>query len=190
MKPVPLDPPIEKLTPFQTEMIALNLIGGNPSADRGFARTRFLRHFLYARRQGAFPCQHFLPARQLFDRPAQVEHRQFRRSNELKLPEIFQQDCQGEDRAGAGHRRDRLRQIHHAGRAAERDQRHQVRSTSSLWRIRSNSFIRRKRPRSISARWATDFDTFATGLRAALRQAPKVILVGEMRDRRNGGDCA
>lgn len=29
----------------------------------------------------------------------------------------------------------------------------------------------------------SDFDTFASGLRAALRQAPKVILVGEMRDR-------
>ncbi|MBF0345139.1 MAG: PilT/PilU family type 4a pilus ATPase [Nitrospirae bacterium] len=29
----------------------------------------------------------------------------------------------------------------------------------------------------------TDFDTFANGLRSALRQAPKVILVGEMRDR-------
>jgi len=28
-----------------------------------------------------------------------------------------------------------------------------------------------------------DFDTFGSGLRAALRQAPKVILVGEMRDR-------
>jgi twitching motility protein PilT len=28
-----------------------------------------------------------------------------------------------------------------------------------------------------------DFDTFAGGLRASLRQAPKVILVGEMRDR-------
>lgn len=28
-----------------------------------------------------------------------------------------------------------------------------------------------------------DFDTFANGLRAALRQAPKVILLGEMRDR-------
>ncbi|MBT8360297.1 MAG: type IV pilus twitching motility protein PilT, partial [Deltaproteobacteria bacterium] len=28
-----------------------------------------------------------------------------------------------------------------------------------------------------------DFSTFATGMRAALRQAPKVILVGEMRDR-------
>ena len=29
----------------------------------------------------------------------------------------------------------------------------------------------------------TDFDTFINGLRAALRQAPKVILVGEMRDK-------
>jgi len=29
----------------------------------------------------------------------------------------------------------------------------------------------------------TDFDRFSSGLRAALRQAPKVILVGEMRDR-------
>ncbi|MEW6076997.1 MAG: PilT/PilU family type 4a pilus ATPase [Thermodesulfobacteriota bacterium] len=29
----------------------------------------------------------------------------------------------------------------------------------------------------------TDFDTFSNGLRAALRQAPKVILVGEMRDK-------
>jgi len=28
-----------------------------------------------------------------------------------------------------------------------------------------------------------DFDSFATGMRAALRQAPKIILVGEMRDR-------
>jgi twitching motility protein PilT len=29
----------------------------------------------------------------------------------------------------------------------------------------------------------TDFDTYVNGLRAALRQAPKIILVGEMRDR-------
>jgi twitching motility protein PilT len=29
----------------------------------------------------------------------------------------------------------------------------------------------------------SDYDTFSSGLRAALRQAPKVILVGEMRDR-------
>ena len=36
---------------------------------------------------------------------------------------------------------------------------------------------------SISASWAKDFPDFASGLRAALRQAPKAILVGEIRDR-------
>ena len=30
---VDVDPPVDKLTPFQTEMIALNLVGGSP-ADR------------------------------------------------------------------------------------------------------------------------------------------------------------
>src|SRR5271167_1177325 len=29
LKPVGFDPPIEKLTPFQTEMVALNLLGDN-----------------------------------------------------------------------------------------------------------------------------------------------------------------
>ena len=37
--------------------------------------------------------------------------------------------------------------------------------------------------RPANARLGNDFDAFAGGLRAALRQAPKVILVGEMRDR-------
>jgi twitching motility protein PilT len=44
-------------------------------------------------------------------------------------------------------------------------------------------FIPRRRPRSTSASWGRTTTPFASGLRAALRQAPKVILVGEMRDR-------
>ena len=42
---------------------------------------------------------------------------------------------------------------------------------------------RMKRPRSTSRNWALISDSYVNGLRAALRQAPKVILVGEMRDR-------
>ena len=44
-------------------------------------------------------------------------------------------------------------------------------------------FIRIKKATFNQRELGTDFDTFANGLRAALRQAPKVILVGEMRDR-------
>ena len=37
--PVPFDPPLERLTPFQTEMIVLNLIGGNPRLTEDLLRT-------------------------------------------------------------------------------------------------------------------------------------------------------
>src|SRR5688572_25383464 len=37
--PVPFDPPLENLTPFQTEMIALNLLGGNPRLLDDLLRT-------------------------------------------------------------------------------------------------------------------------------------------------------
>jgi twitching motility protein PilT len=39
-----------------------------------------------------------------------------------------------------------------------------------------------KRPHFNQRELGSDYDTFSSGLRAALRQAPKVILVGEMRD--------
>ncbi len=45
-------------------------------------------------------------------------------------------------------------------------------------------FTHRQRKATINQReMGKDFDTFSSGLRAALRQAPKVVLVGEMRDR-------
>src|SRR5207247_6915783 len=45
-------------------------------------------------------------------------------------------------------------------------------------------FVHRQKRATFNQReMGNDFSTFAAGLRAALRQAPKVILVGEMRDR-------
>ena len=37
--PVPIEPPIETLTPFQTEMIALNLLGGSRRLTEELLRT-------------------------------------------------------------------------------------------------------------------------------------------------------
>src|SRR5216117_4121910 len=37
--PVPIDPPLDRLTPFQTEMIALNLIGGNRRLTEDLLKT-------------------------------------------------------------------------------------------------------------------------------------------------------
>ena len=55
----PCDPPIEKLTPFQTEMIALNLMGENQWHIEDLLAARLLRYRLHADRQGAFPYQIF-----------------------------------------------------------------------------------------------------------------------------------
>lgn len=45
-------------------------------------------------------------------------------------------------------------------------------------------FVHPHKQATISQReMGTDFDSFSAGLRAALRQAPKIILIGEMRDR-------
>ncbi len=102
---------------------------------------------------------------------------------QMNMPAVFRQIARGEDGAGAGDRRDRIGQIHDAGGPAQRTQRNEVdprRDVGGSCRIRSSPEERR---RSTSARWETDFASFAAGLRAALRQAPKVILVGEMRDR-------
>lgn len=46
-----------------------------------------------------------------------------------------------------------------------------------------NSCTRTRRPQSIAGELHSDTPRFGLALRAALRQAPKVILVGEMRDR-------
>jgi twitching motility protein PilT len=152
LKPVVLDPPIEKLTPFQTETIALNIIGDNPLADRGFAAPRFVRLGLRAFGQGPFPRQHFFAARQLFHRLPPAEHGH-PTLEKLKLPD-FQGNPEGKDRPGARHRRDRFRQIHDAGGHPERNQPKPRPSTSSRWKTRWNMCIRTKRRRSTSANWA------------------------------------
>ena len=57
-----------------------------------------------------------------------------------------------------------------------------ARTTSSRSRTRSSSCTRTRSASSTSARSGSDAQSFAAALKAALRQDPDVILVGEMRD--------
>ena len=123
--PVPVDPPIEKLTPFQTEIFALNLIrrpaahrAPAPSTARATPRTTLpdkarFRVNIFSQR-GNFS----IVLRKLKTNIPTIESAQAARD--------LQEDAAREERADPRHRRHRLRQDDHAGRAAQRDQRHQV----------------------------------------------------------------
>ncbi len=121
LKPVALDPPIEKLTPFQIETIAMNIIGDNlwqiedllrhGSCDASYAlsdKARFRVNVFSQRGNYSIVC------RQLNTKIPTLE--------QLKLPRNAQADSARKNRTGARHRRDRLRQIHHARGHLERDQ--------------------------------------------------------------------
>jgi len=64
---------------------------------------------------------------------------------------------------------------------------HEINTTKSLHIITLEDPVEFVHPHKKSTfnqrEMGSDFSTFAAGLRAALRQAPKVVLVGEMRDR-------
>jgi len=132
-------------------------------------------------RESSFPRKYLLAARQLLNRSAEVEH-QNPEPRRFKDAGDFSAGREGKDRADPGDGSDRFRQINHARRVLN-----QINETKSIHIITLEDpveFVHPQRSATFNQReMGTDFDNFASGLRAALRQAPKVILVGEMRDR-------
>ena len=177
LKPVAIDPPIEKLTPFQMEMLALNIIGDNlqlvehllkhGSCDSAYALTdkaRF-RVNIFSQR-GNFSAV----LRQLTTRIPTLE--------QLKLPEIFKMLPKEKTglilvtgATGSGKSTTLAAMV---GYRNEKTRGHIV-------TIEDPVEYELPGVAQIPVRPSRNF-TFANGLRAALRQAPKVILVGEMRD--------
>jgi twitching motility protein PilT len=179
--PVDIRPPVKSLTPFQTEMVALNLIDG----DRRLTETLL--------RTGSCDLSYSLPGKARFrvNIFAQSGHisivlRQLESKvptiRDMQLPETFQE--MGKELNGI---------IIFTGATG-------TGKTTSLAAILEEINERRavhvvtledpieyqhphKKATFNQRELGRDFDSFANGLRAALRQAPKVILVGEMRDR-------
>ena len=124
LMPVACDPPIEKLTPFQTEMIALNLVGENQWHIRDLLRTGSCDSAYTVMDKARFRINIF-SQRGNYSIVLRKLNTNIPTLWSLKMPEIIHQIPQGKNRAGAGHRRHRLRQIHHPGRRPERIQPHQ-----------------------------------------------------------------
>jgi len=181
LKPVALEPAFGELTPFQTETLALNLIN----------RDRRLTEDLL--RNGSCDLSYELPGKarlrvNIFSRGESysVAFRKLESKiptiKKLGLPEIFFKIAEEKNglvlvtgATGTG-KSTSLAAILSA-----------MNETKSVHVITLEDPVEFQHPHKMATfnqrELGSDFDTFSNGLRAALRQAPKVILVGEMRDR-------
>jgi twitching motility protein PilT len=181
LQPVVLDPPIENLTPFQVETIALNIIGDNlwqledllrhGSCDTSYAlsdKARFRVNVFSQRGNFSIVC------RQLNTIIPTLER--------LKFPEIFKEIPTEKTglvlitgATGSGKT---------TTLAAILSDINQSKSVHIVTLEDPVEYVHVHKKATFNQReLGVDFDSYANGLRAALRQAPKVILVGEMRDR-------
>jgi twitching motility protein PilT len=181
LTPVMIDPRLERLTPFQTETLALHLM----QCDRR------LSQLLIA--QGSCDCSYALIGKARF----RINIFQQRNSysivlrklstqiltiDDLGLPQVFHQMAQEKNglilvtgATGSGKS---------TTLAALIDRMNQTKAMHIVTLEDPMEFVHPHKKATINQReLGSDFDTFANGLRAALRQTPKVILVGEMRDR-------
>src|SRR5215467_8202016 len=181
LKPVSCEPPIERLTPFQTEMVALNLMGDNQwhltdlirrgSCDTAYTLTDKARFRINIFSQRG---NYSIVLRKLNTIIPTLEW--------LNFPEIIRQIPREKTglvlvtgATGSGKSTTLaavLNEINHTNPV------HIITLEDPV------EFVHPHEKATFNQReLGTDFDSFSNGLRAALRQAPKVILVGEMRDR-------
>ncbi len=179
--PVPMEPALEKLTSFQTEMLALNLIGGNPrllddllrtgSCDTSYSligKARF-RVNIFAQRGN-----YSIVLRKLNTRIATIA--------DLNLPEILHQPAK--EKTGLVLVTGSTGSGKSTTLAALLDEINETKAVHIVTLEDPVEFVYSQKKATINQReMGSDFNNFSSGLRAALRQAPKIILVGEMRDR-------
>jgi twitching motility protein PilT len=178
---VELEPPIRKLTPFQTEIFALNLVN----------QDRRLTEILLS--QGSCDSSYELPGKARFRvnifsqrgnysiilRKLETRIPSFA---DMNLPEAFHKMAEEKNgiilvtgATGSGKSTSLAALLN------------EINEHKSVHIVTLEDPVEFSHPHKMATfnqrEMGNDFDTFASGLRAALRQAPKVILVGEMRDR-------
>ena len=179
--PVDMKPDFKTLTPFQTEILAMNLI----NQDR-----RLTKDLLT---QGSCDLSYGLPGKARFRVNIFSQGANYSivlRKLESKIPTIDGRELPktmfkiAEEKNGIVFVTGATGSGKTTTLAAVLDQ---INETKSVHIITLEDPVEYQHPHKKSTfnqrELGMDFDTYASGLRAALRQAPKVILVGEMRDR-------
>src|SRR2546423_6595422 len=181
LKPVFVDPPIEHLTPYQTEQLALTLMQGN---------RRLMREYLL---EGSCDCSYSIADEARFRVNIFRQQGHFAvvmrklqavipSLNALGLPAIFAEIAREKTglvlvtgATGSGKT---------TTLAAILNEINETQPVHVITLEDPIEFIHPPGRATFNQReLGHDFDNYPNGLRAALRQAPKVILVGEMRDR-------
>jgi twitching motility protein PilT len=178
---VKVKPPVSKITPFQAEVIALNLINADRRLTEIILKSGSCDCSYYIQGKARFRVNIFsqrgnysIVLRKLETRIPTIE--------ELKLPPQFSKAAEEKNglilvtgATGSGKTTTLaalLNKINHEKPV------HVITLEDPV------EFVHPHHKATFNQReLGSDFDAFSTGLRAALRQAPKIILVGEMRDR-------
>ena len=181
LKPVSLKPPVDRLTPFQAEIFALNMLNNDRrltkilltegSCDLSYQLAGKARFRVNVFSQKGY---YSVVMRQLATRVPTIE--------EMKLPHAFYKMTEVLNgiilvtgATGSGKT---------TSLAAFLNEINEKRSAHVVTLEDPVEYMHSQKVATFNQReMGTDFDEFASGLRAALRQAPKIILVGEMRDR-------
>ncbi len=181
LTPVAVEPPVEELTPFQSEVFALNLIGGN---------RRLLRNLIS---KGSCDLSYSLDDRVRFRVNVFSQKGHYStvlRKLETKIPSIKGFDFPPAFEKMAKEVNGLILFTGATGTgkttsmAAILNRINEERAVHIVTLEDPIEYVHPHKKATFNQReMGDDFDTFAGGLRAALRQAPKVILVGEIRDR-------
>ncbi|NOX26393.1 MAG: PilT/PilU family type 4a pilus ATPase [Deltaproteobacteria bacterium] len=181
LTPVAVEPEVEKITPFQAEVFALNIIGGNKRLLHDLARNGSC-DLAYSLSDKAHFRVNIFSQRGNLSTVLRILPTEIPTVAGLHLPPVFSEiprELNGfilvTGSTGSGKS---------TTLAALLNQINVERPVHVVTLEDPIEFVHPQLKATFNQReLGNDFDSFPNGLRAALRQAPKVILVGEIRDR-------
>lgn len=179
--PVEINPPVAELTPFQTEAFALNLIGNNRRLLKDLVETGSCDMSYSLSDKARFRVNIFTQ-KGYFSTVLRKLETEIPTIERMKFPGAFTKMARELNglvlftgATGSGKT---------TSLAALLNRINRERSVHVITLEDPIEYIHEQDKATFNQReMGNDFSTFAVGMRAALRQAPKVILVGEMRDR-------